>query len=249
MPFDINLVTAAARALVNSPEFLAKINALLVTQIPDTYSDENLQAGAKDSVCLLRVPRTCVFGECVGGGCTCSGNYEVSANLQQCSGLKTIELLRMTDLESSNFLQGDSMEDLTAVFGADLGVGLVECAGGARAKLGACGITRSLSGSANVGVSVQKISGRISAKVVKGTGDKSHQLCLNVTEVLGNVNREDIEWKKQELNIGSLPGISMPSGLVDTLWTKLPLDSVVNMAENMGIEKLQDVLEDQAPCF
>jgi hypothetical protein len=249
IPVNTSLVTASLRTLVNSPQFLAEINNAMHTEIPDNYRDESLLGRASKSVCALRVPRVCKFGVCAGGGCKCSGNYEVSANLQQCSGLKTIQLLRMTDLNSSDFLQGDSKENLTAVIGAELGVGYVECAGPARAELSACGLSPSVSGSATLGLRVKKISAQISAKVVQGTGNNSHRLCLNVTKVLGKVSREDIVWERQELELGTLPGISMPSTLKETLWTKLPLDSVVNRIENVGIKQLQDVLKDEAPCF
>jgi hypothetical protein len=246
-PINMNVVTAALRALVNSPVFLNKINDAMRAHIPNTFNSQNLGGKAAEAVCLAKTPRACLFGKCTPEVCLCTGNYDISANLQGCSGLKTIQLLKLNALDSSDFLQADSMGNMKAVIGAEVGMGYVECVGTAQANVNACGIRHGTSGTATLGVSVKKMSGQISAKLVQGTGD-SNQFCLEVTKVVGNVNAEDIQWKKQQLQLHALP-VQMPNALTQTLWARLPTSTLVDTLEVEAMKQLQDALQNQPQCY
>jgi hypothetical protein len=232
-PIDVTAVTAAVRAFVNSPEFLNNIKDVMRAQIPDAYSSQSFSGNAATAMCLVNAPTN------LSESCSCRGNYEVSANLQRCSGLKTIEFLKMNALDSSDFLQG-------AVIGAEVGMRYVECTGTAQAKINACSLSLSTSGGATLGFGVKKMSGQISAKVVA----IGNQFCLTFTKVVGNdANAEDIEWKQQQLQLGALPGVQMPSALTQTLWTRFPTNNIINMLEAEAMKQLQDALQKQPHCF
>jgi hypothetical protein len=262
-PFNINLVTSsfgtvnlvstALNAFVNSPQFLAEINIAMHAQIPDNYTDESLMVEASEWTDVRQNGGYPAVYHPDGSSSRFPGEYVFSANLQECVGLKTIQLLRMTDLNGTNFVQGDSGENLAAVIGAELGADYVECGGLSNAESTMFsqqfGRNGPHVGGAKLGLRFKKINAQISARVVQGTGDNSHRLCLNITEVLGNMHREDIVWEPW---FGApIPHQPVPSKLLAKLRTdvKLRSDSVVNKVENVGIKTLQDVLKDMAPCF
>jgi hypothetical protein len=235
----------AARAMLNNPVFLDMINKRVQSSVPDSIP---LASVAKASAsagreCQARAP------DFLGGGCLCYTDYDVSAQLSQCSGLKSVRIKKWV-LEGSGWLQGDGFDDLTAKVGAELAVDTITCTGVANTKGTPCvdALAINVPGSVSATVGVNRISAQVSAKVVPGTGADEGKLCLKVENVSGELGQDNIQIEGFDAQLGELP-IDIPKEMLDSVWKKLPLDSVFNDLKNTALGKLESELKDVAPCF
>jgi hypothetical protein len=237
--FDINIVANALRILINTDVFLAKINTAIQTQMPNSVSPK---VGAKvgpHRSCKVNTPF----------GCGCWLEYDVTAGLSQCTGLRTAELVKLKELDTTDFVTGE-LGDLRANVGAVLRVGGAMCSGSAQAMVQPCiqGAKIPASGSVTAAVAIDDIVGHIRAKIVNGTDSNKDKLCLKVTEMTGQVDKNNVKWHGVAIKIGAAV-VGIPPNVLDAVWGAIPVDSVVEMIKNKVLEAVQTKLDEITPCF
>jgi hypothetical protein len=232
-PFNIAVAGDGLREMLNKPEFIRQINTGLQANVPHSI-DINAKATAA-------APEQCTKE--TFAGCLCYLSYDVGAELQTCSGLNSIELVEW------------QLDSLSATMGGDLSAAMVaelrvdgSCTGKADTKGAACGVPVAASGTLTASVAVDRIVGRVSAKVVRGTGSDKGKMCLQVDNVHGDVGKDDIRWTGINIDVEGLP-LDVPSSVANTLWTSLPLDGVFDGFRNQAFGVLEAQLQKAAKCF
>jgi hypothetical protein len=175
--------------------------------------------------------------------------YDLTAGLSQCTGLRTVELVKLSELDTTDFVTG-KLGDLSASVGAVLKVGGASCSGSAQAMVQPCieGAKIPASGSVSAAVAIDDIVGRISAKIVEGTDSNKGKMCLKVTEMTGQVDKKNVRWDGVDIKLGGTV-VSIPTNILDAVWGAMPVDSVVEMIKNEVLKAVQSEFDKITPCF
>jgi hypothetical protein len=175
--------------------------------------------------------------------------YDLEAGLSQCTGISTVGLAKLNELETTDFVTGE-LGNLSAKVGAVLKVGGVSCSGSARAMVQPCieGARIPASGSVKAALAIDNIVGRIGAKIVEGTDSNKGKMCLKVTDMTAQVDKNSVRWHGVDVKLGTA-GFSIPTGFLGALWKAIPVDGVVDMIKDEVLKVVQTEFDKITPCF
>jgi hypothetical protein len=214
------------RGIINHDVFVPTMNKAMESHIPNTINPDATEhiTGSRGIV-----------------------SYDVTAGLTECSGVDSIELVKIHELEGAPILTvGEAgLENLTANLGAEIKLGNITCRGDARVTGSVFGASFSADGKVSAGLAVDKIIGRLSMRLARGAGGKR---CLQAT-VDGQVSQDDIRWTQLEFDLGFPSAIpsALTQSIMNTLTEKLPLGKVIDALERTALQEAQRALGDV--CF
>jgi hypothetical protein len=176
--------------------------------------------------------------------------YDLEARLSQCTGIRTVGLAKLNELETTDFVTGE-LGNLSAKVGAVLKVGGVSCSGSARAMVQPCieGARIPASGSVKAALAIDNIVGRIGAKIVEGTDSNKGKMCLQVTEMEGHVPLDGAHWSAYNVNLAKTMPVGFPTAIKNDDWDGLPFQSVVDTLKTKVLGVVQQQLVNIVPCF
>lgn len=233
---QLEKIASRVLVLINNPVFLEQFNLGLSEEIKDVVKIKKAEVQMTDSTELdLNIFK-------------CDLEYDVSARLGQCQGLKTVQILNL--VETENILTKGPDGELAANISVNLSLNSVTCSGHAHASGSACGIDLDLNANdASVTGSINHIIANMSGRMKKGTDDHEGKSCLEVETIVAEIQQNDIEWSNFSINFDWNSLYSIPDSTIDAIWESMPLEKVIEDLKHVVIVELKKEFDRMALCF
>jgi len=225
---DIASLTSSLMAMVQSDPFLARINGLIVDQLPEKMNLEFIEYSDKMELSLFHV------------------NYK--AQLLECTGLNTLAITEFGQ-GLADLVERDASGDIIVSLGAVLGIRGITCSGSASLDVMGVGAKADPFQAA---MNVQNLAPKIIGKIAPKDG----KTCLRVSDVELEIRRDMVSWKDIQLNFGpdafDASGRTLiPNSVTDLLWDNLPINSLISTMNSMVVETLKTQLNNMGAeqCF
>jgi len=200
--------------MISKPEFISTINSAVQSQAPNSIELNGVKGESRDSKKIEMWVTHCWL------------DYKVEGELEQCNGLKSVELLRLVDT-SRDAVTKNANGDIEVSLSPSLRVGGISCNGWGRASGSSCEIRVSASADASAKASVSQIGATLRGRMEQGTGANQGKMCLKVLSIDGDVQQSAVSWSDFRMKWSGL-NIHIPDSVINGAFRAMPLEKPIN---------------------